>query len=185
MIDAGFFARDDRYELLQGLIVRRPRPDPARDSCLSLLRRLLDDRIPPDWHARVRCGFTTDDSEPEPDVVVARGQPLDYTLRHPGPADAALIVEVANNAAEHDREWMGEIYAAAGVPVYWLVSIADGRVEVYTDPTGPDSMPAYRRRDDLRPGHSLVTAVGGTTVDPIRIDDLLPERLLNAAGRSS
>src|SRR4051794_3545874 len=152
LIEYGFFARDDRYELLQGLIVRRPPPDPRRDTCLSVALRVLDGRLPGGWHARVRSGVTTDDSEPEPDLGGVRGAALDYTSRHPGPADTGLVVEIANHSAEHDRVWMGGIYAAAEVAVYWLVSIGDRRVEVYSEPTGPGPAPAYRRREDFGPG---------------------------------
>ena len=39
-----------------------------------------------------------DYNEPEPDLCVVRGESDDYTDHHPGPADIALIVEVADSS---------------------------------------------------------------------------------------
>jgi Uma2 family endonuclease len=43
------------------------------------------------------------DSEPEPDVVVVRGNTRDYLDRHPGSQDLALVVEIADSTLERDR----------------------------------------------------------------------------------
>jgi Uma2 family endonuclease len=114
-------------------------------------------------------------SEPEPDLAVVRGASLDYEDRHPEPAEVALVVEVAESSLTSDREIMGQIYAAAGIPVYWIVNLR-GRsrfVEVYTRPTRTRS---YRSRNDYRPGQDLPLKIEGNEVGRIAVADLLPVR---------
>ena len=77
-----------------------------------------------------------DYNEPEPDLCVVRGESDDYTDRHPGPGDIALIVEVAESSLSRDRGEKGENYGRAGIPVYWIVNLVDRRLEVYSNPTG-------------------------------------------------
>lgn len=46
-----------------------------------------------------------------------------------------------------------EIYAAAGVPEYWVVGLADGQDEVHTEPAGGAyaRVALARRGDRIRP----------------------------------
>jgi Uma2 family endonuclease len=43
-------------------------------------------------------------------------------------------VEIARTSKNIDR-WKARIYAAAGVPVYWLVDLTTRRVEVFAAPS--------------------------------------------------
>lgn len=73
-------------------------------------------------------------SMPEPDVDVVRGGPDDYSAAHPLAADVLLIVEVADGSLQQDRGDKLRMYAAAGIPAYWVVNLLDNHVEVYTQP---------------------------------------------------
>ena len=73
----------------------------------------------------------TPTSVPEPAVSIVRGEPGDYSVRHPTGADTALVVEVADTRLEFDRE-KSRIYAEAGVPFYWIVNLPDSVLEVYS-----------------------------------------------------
>ncbi len=55
------------------------------------------------------------DSEPEPDVMIVRGEVEDFDAHHP--TTAALVVEVAVSNAALDRE-NASLYAEAGVEEY-------------------------------------------------------------------
>lgn len=59
--------------------------------------------MPDGWYVDAQEPITLDDSEPEPDVVVVRGNTRDYLDRHPDPQDLALVVEVADSTLERDR----------------------------------------------------------------------------------
>ncbi len=182
LIAEGFFAQDERFELLDGLIVNKMARDPLHDASLAAARRVLDSRLPAGWHVRVQSAVTTGSSEPEPDLTVVRGTEFDYVSRHPGAGDADLVVEVANSSLSGDREWKGLIYAQARFPVYWIVNLIDMRVEVYTDPSGPDPAPAYRRRQDFVIGRSIPLTIGDVTVEPVAVVDILPPATADAPG---
>jgi len=71
-------------------------------------------------------------SEPEPDLVLTEGEP---SFDH-HPRTAALIVEVAVTSQSKDRGKKADVYARAGMPLYWLVDVPAAVVEVRSDP-GP------------------------------------------------
>lgn len=56
----------------------------------------------------------------------------DYLDSHP--TKAFLLVEVADSSLAFDRFTKGPLYAATGVPEYWIVNLVDGVVEVYAEP---------------------------------------------------
>ncbi|MFN0053905.1 MAG: Uma2 family endonuclease [Planctomycetales bacterium] len=66
----------------------------------------------------MQSAITTFDSEPEPDVTVVRGDGTSYLLAHPGPADMALVIEVAESSLEQDRRQKLPVYARAAIPHY-------------------------------------------------------------------
>jgi Uma2 family endonuclease len=84
--------------------------------------------------------------------------------RHPSAHDVALVIEVAESSLARDRDWKGAIYARELVRQYWIVNLQDRRLEVYTDPTGPDPAPTYRRRQDFKQGEELSLPVGSTVI---------------------
>ena len=174
MIDAGFFVDDDRFELLEGEIVARPTRDPPNATTMQLVRRALDNRLPPGWHTRTQCGFTTGDSEPEPAAAVVRGEPLDYWARHPGPSDAALVVEVSNARLALDRDVKGRLYARARVGEYWIVNLIDDCIECHSDPAGAGASAGFRSKAVFRPGERLALRVDERDLDPIPVNEILP-----------
>jgi Uma2 family endonuclease len=112
-----------------------------------VLQRLIGDRAA----IRVQMPFAAGDlSLPEPDVAVV--PPGDYETAHP--AQALLVIEVADSSLRKDRRLKVEIDARAGVPEYWVVGLVDGLVEVYTEPTDGAyrRVTPARRRDRIRPG---------------------------------
>ena len=72
--------------------------------------------------------MTLADSEPEPDIVVTRGNESDFASAHPTTAE--LVVEVAVSNPALDRQ-NATLYAEAGVKEYWIVLGPERRVEVY------------------------------------------------------
>src|SRR5262245_6797547 len=152
MIAARVFHEDDRVELLEGWVTPKMPRNPAHDSTVDLVSEVLRALAPSGWRVRSQSAITTADSEPEPDAAVVAGAAMRYAQHHPGPADIALLVEVADSSVSHDRVEKGRVYSRAGIVSYWIVNLPDRQVEVYTDPTGPDPSPRYRKRPDYRAG---------------------------------
>jgi Uma2 family endonuclease len=174
MIQAGILGEDDNVELLEGWIVPKMPRNPPHDAIVSIVTDILPPLLPKGWFRRVQSAITTTASEPEPDISVIRGSHRDYFGHHPGPADMALVIEVSDSSLLRDRSLKGRIYAAASVPVYWIINLVDNLVEVYTDPTGPDPAPAYRTRHDYRIGDLVPFIIDGRDLGPIPAQELLP-----------
>ena len=137
LIDAEILGSADRIELLGGeMIVKEPQPSPHA-TAIRLAQRVLTAAFGPGWDVRAQLPLALDDeSEPEPDVSVVRGGPRDYRDAHP--QRPVLVVEVALSRLRFDREHKGSLYARARVPDYWIVNLADRRLEVHREPI-PDA----------------------------------------------
>ena len=85
------------------------------------------------------------------------GAPEDYRTRHPGPAEIALLVEVAETSLGRDQGDKLQAYAAGGIAVYWIVNLIDRRVEMYTEP----SSSGYQRRQFFVSGQDVPVTIAG------------------------
>ena len=147
MIEAGILGPDHKVELLEGLIVPKMPEDPIHAAVIYTLVRWLGRNLSDEWAVRGPAPVTTADSEPEPDVVVARGTEMSYSDHHPQAPEIALVVEVANTSLYRDRNWKQRINARAGMAEYWIVHLARRTIERYTRPTKRGDEPHYRQRD--------------------------------------
>jgi Uma2 family endonuclease len=111
---------------------------------------------------RPRLPLTLHDSEPEPDLAVVRASDVKSAARHP--TTALLVVEVAADSLALDPSVKAAIYAAVGIPEYWIVDVEAKCVEVLLDPDARAR--SYRSRATARPGDRLQpTALPGVGVD--------------------
>jgi Uma2 family endonuclease len=147
MVAAGFF-RDERVELIQGVVVEMSPQNAPHSYVIQLLNRLLMPRLVGRADVRVQLPFIAGaDSVPEPDLaVVALG---DYMDAHP--SHALLIIEVADSSLKFDRQEKAELYAKVGIPEYWIVNVASRSIERHSEPTAE----TYARVTPFRSGDSL------------------------------
>lgn len=145
LIRSGAIDEQDRVELLEGLVVASPQQGPLHAAALSavdsVLRRAIGDRATVRVQMPLRAGQR---SVPEPDLAVVVGNPYDYAQAHP--ADALLVIEVADSSLPQDRLTKSRIYAAAGIPEYWIVNLRERCVEVLTGPDRERRVYAQSRR---------------------------------------
>src|SRR5262245_16971994 len=106
MIEAGILEDGERVELLEGYLVPKMTVHPLHFQATQRLRRRIESLAATGWEVRVGGPITLSDSEPEPDVAVARGDETTYDRRHPGPGDLTLVVEVAYSSLTLDRVHM-------------------------------------------------------------------------------
>ncbi len=175
MIRAGILVDGEPIELLEGWMIKKMSRGTPHDSAVQALNKRLVRLAPAGWDVRGQSAvtLTTDDSEPEPDFAIVRGDESTYRDRHPGPADIGLAVEVSVSSLRVDRVGKGRIYARAGIPVYWIVNVAEKVVEVYTQPTGPTETPAYAQRDDYPVGTAVPVVLDGTAVGTVAVSEVM------------
>lgn len=172
MIETGILTTNDRVELLEGWIVPKMPHNPPHDGTVWLVQTALLPRLPAGWILRIQSATTTPDSEPEPDVVVARGPGQRYFTSHPEPKDIGLVVEVSDTTLHEDRDQKGRLFARARIPVYWIINLPESKVEVYTEPRA-GKRPAYRQRKDYTVPHPLPLVLDGRMVARIDLYELL------------
>jgi Uma2 family endonuclease len=153
MAEAGIFREDDRVELLEGEIIEMPPIGPGH---AGGVKRLMNGFLPLQGERKaiisvqdpIRLG---EHSEPQPDLALLKPHPDFYSLKHPGPEDVLLVVEVRESSASYDREVKVPLYARFGIPETWLVDLEQGLIEIYRVP-GPES---YQQVRTLRRGERL------------------------------
>ena len=174
MIQAGILVEDDPVELLEGWLVTKRSKTPRHSVITQLIRETLADLLSSGWYVDSHEPLTTVDSEPEPDVMVVRGETRQYPDRHPGPQDVALVVEVADSSLQRDRSLKKRLYAAAGISVYWIVNLIANQIEVYTEPSGPTEKPDYQRQQNYSLTDVVPVVIEEQEVGRLAVQELLP-----------
>ena len=131
LAELGFF-ENERVELLDGVIVKMSPIGEPHNLYEALLNELIVKALPPHLIARPQCSFPLSDiSEPEPDFAVVErkrfGEP---------PSRPLLIIELADSSLNKDLRLKATLYAAAGVPDYWVVDLRAMSIVAHREPTG-------------------------------------------------
>lgn len=172
MFDAGILTEDDPVELIDGILVHKMPKNPPHVFALDALRDLLLGCPLQSWIVRVQDPILLDDSEPEPDLVIARGKRRDYVDRHPGPDDIGLVIEVADATLAGDRGFKKRLYAANRIVEYWIVNLVAHEVEVYNEPVGRGLRADYRVMRKYVVGESVPLLLDGGHVCLVPLSEL-------------
>ena len=174
LIDIGVLDENDRVELLEGWLVPKRSHGPLHDNTVELANERIRKSLPNGWRLRVQSAITTGDSEPEPDLVLVRGEIRTAPQRHPLPTEIGLLIEVADTTLQHDRLRKTEIYGRAGILKYWIINLQDRQIECYSQPTGPIPNANYGQCDILKPGDQLPLELDSVVVATLDPSELLP-----------
>jgi Uma2 family endonuclease len=159
MVDLGIFGEHERLELIEGEIVEMAPIGDPHGRCVSQLNKRLvvgvGDRALVWVVGPVRLSAA---SVPEPDLALVRAR--SYRTGAPRPEDVLLMVEVADSSLRYDQTTKLRLYALAGVPEYWVVSVEGEWIDVYRSPEG-GRYRAHRR------------AASGETVAPAAFSDVV------------
>jgi Uma2 family endonuclease len=170
MIEAGVLPSGAPVELVEGLLVEKMSKNPPQCFTRYMARKALEAVAPEGWYVESQEPMTLGDSEPEPYVMVVRGDSASYARRHPGAGEVALVVEVADTTLARDRGVKARVYARAGIAEYWLVDLTAQRVEVRTRPEGD----GYAEVPVLGGGDELPVVADGAAWGVIAVSALLP-----------
>ena len=132
MVDAGILGEDDKVELLDGVLVEM---SPQGSQHLIAVSRLNMRLVPIAAAAGLiltpQCPLDVLSplSLPEPDIAIAPDPGWDSY-----PVQAVLVIEVSVTSRAVDLGRKAAIYAAAGIPEYWVLDLTDRRLVVHRDP---------------------------------------------------
>jgi Uma2 family endonuclease len=158
-LDDNHFFRDQRVQLIGGVILQESPMNTPRATAISLGLSVLQTVFGAGYHIRVQLPIDLGlISEPLPDLAAVTGSPRDYLVDHP--KTALLILEVADTTIEEDTHDKASLYATGGIEDYWVIDLTTDRVLVFRSPK-PDpnskfgrdyaSVSAHGRDDKLTP----------------------------------
>ncbi|MCB0572747.1 MAG: Uma2 family endonuclease [Phaeodactylibacter sp.] len=137
MAEVGILADDDRIELLEGKLIELSPVGRKHAAMVKRLTALLYDILAGELIISVQGPIRLGEySEPEPDLALLELSSNYYEDHLPEAKNVLLIIEVADSSLEKDRAVKLPIYAGAGIPEYWVVSLEARSVEVYRSPRG-------------------------------------------------
>ncbi|WP_445171696.1 Uma2 family endonuclease [Microcoleus sp.] len=174
IIQAGILTDDDSVELLEGWLVFKMPKNPPHRATTRLVRTALENILSAGWYVDSQEPITLSNSEPEPDIVVVRGNTRQYLDRHPGAEDIALIIEVSDTTLQRDRTVKKRIYARAGISIYWIVNLVEEQVKVYSQPLVEVEQPDYSQRLDFGRSAVIPIIIEGIETGAIAVNSLLP-----------
>jgi hypothetical protein len=182
MIAQGILREGEAIELIDGLLIRKDRADRGGDPMshgprhAAGVKRLLRPfrRVEElGYHLHSQLPVTLgDNQEPEPDLAVVRGQAEDYDRRRPAATDIAAIMEVSDSSLSFDRTTKLRIYANASIPIYVIVNLVDGQIEMYQGPAAENG--SYAVRTDYHAGQFVRIALAVDLEIEISVADLFP-----------
>jgi Uma2 family endonuclease len=167
MVEAGILDEGERVELIEGELTEMPPKGFAHDRVKNALVRRLSRTLPDDIYVATESTLQLGPTFLlEPDILVARGagvtaSPQGFaTLLAPG---ALLVIEVAVSSAAYDRDRKARIYAAHGVPEYWVLDLNELKAIVHRTP-GADGYADVVTRDANEPLHPVALELSGFSV---------------------
>ncbi len=135
MAASGILDEDDRLELIEGVLIKMSPMGPRHASSIARLTALLGQLGWPDTLLWIQNPIQLSAySAPEPDLAIVRARDDFYQAHLPGPRDVLLVIEVADSSLATDRGVKLRLYAEAMIPELWILDLAGGMIEQYSDP---------------------------------------------------
>ncbi len=170
MYDAGILDQDERWELLDGEILKMS--NPGRKHIVGSFRAntLLSEALGRRAIVSVQNPLVLDDyNEPKPDVVLFKprddfyaSEEVEVSYEH-----ALLVIEISDSTLAKDRKRKLPHYAERGVVEFWIEDLRHRLLLVYRNPSGD----GYDTCLTLHPG-DVVSPIAFPDVK-FKVEDLL------------
>jgi Uma2 family endonuclease len=153
MQEAGIFAPEERFELIEGEIVPVQAKRHSHERIKLALTRALSRYLPDHLQLGVETScFLSEITFVEPDLSVF---PMAIPTDQVRAGDLILAIEVGASSLSLDRGPKAKVYAGYGLRELWVIDAATGLTYVHTDPTAL----GYGRFVEKRPEEILETPV--------------------------
>ena len=135
MGEIGLLKPDARVELLDGKIIDMSPIGFSHGGTVKRLIRIFSSLSRGRWLVSAQDPVRLDEhSEPQPDLMLLKPVPDDYSTRHPGPDDVFLLIEVSDTSLAYDRGEKLSAYGRAGIREVWIINLPEQMIEVYREP---------------------------------------------------
>jgi Uma2 family endonuclease len=153
MAEDGYFHDDERFELVGGEIVPMSPKGIRHEAIRGMLAYHFTRQAPDGIFIVSESQFNlADDTYLEPDILV---RPIAIPMAKVRGGDALLVVEVADTSLRYDLNTKTPIYAAYGVPEYWVINAGTLTTMVHGRPTGK----VWGFVDEVAPGDTLTVSL--------------------------
>jgi len=143
LVESGAF-EDEKVELLAGVVVAMTSQGDEHIHLVTLLNRLIARRLTDDFMVTPQCTYRLSRySVPEPDFAIVTTASV-WNL----PRRAVWMIEVACTSQHKDRGLKARLYAAAGIPEYWVIDAETMTVDIHLEPS-PDGYRSIARHGEL------------------------------------
>ncbi len=168
MIEAGIL-EGRPVQLINGEIVEMSPEGPIHSNNIIKAARYLESILQNLAHVREAHPITLSNSEPEPDIAIVKGTIDNYWRKHPTASDINLVIEVAQSSVHYDKVIKAKLYAAEGIPEYWLIDLNNNVVIVYTAPENGE----YKNAASFKAG--IITPISFPKI-AVEVEKLLPRQ---------
>lgn len=136
MVEFGILKSDEKVELINGEIIKMSPVNSKHGGYVTRIVRVLTKYIGYDLATipsqnPIRLSNNT---EPEPDITVAKYSEDDYENHHPTAEDIYLLVEVSDSTLRYDQTKKARLYAKHDIPIYWIINLVKNQLEIYKNP---------------------------------------------------
>ncbi len=170
--DMGYF-EGRRAKLIDGQLIEEGPMDPPHALALELTEEALRVAFGTGWRYRIQTPLVLGQAtDPMPDMALLRGSARGQTMH---PTAAELVIEIADSSLTFDLTTKAELYAAAGVPDYWVLDVDGRTLHVLRDPVHlPAGLGATAYRTHLTLTDADTVSPLATPGATVRVADLLP-----------
>ena len=152
MVEIGVLGKDDRVELVDGVILEMAPIGRPHERRVNRLARLFSRSVPDDIEVNIQGTIRLNDNTgPEPDISLLTPEASSDDQNIAGSGAVLLVVEVSDSSLRFDRGDKARRYAVSGIPELWIFVLETDEIEVSRQPT-PDG---YANVQVYRPGDTL------------------------------
>jgi Uma2 family endonuclease len=181
MAEAGILHEDERVELLDGEIIEMTPIGSRHSSIVERLNWLFSQRLDlTQTLVRVQDPIRlSPNTEPQPDIAIVAFREDFYRLRHPGPDEVLLLIEVADSSLLYDHEIKVPLYARAGVPEVWVINANASLLDVFRQPSSSGYL-EHRQLDTF--ANNLIVPDSLPQII-LRVREIVPEEQDNSGSK--
>lgn len=169
MINSGVLTEEHKVELILGQIIQKMPITTQHAATVRRVRHYFSKRYADKYEITSENPIELpNESQPEPDCVIALFREDFYVNKHPTPPEIFVVIEVAKSTLYTDRYLKAAAYAGAGIQEYWIINLVDNQVEVHLNPNKETS--TFADVNQYKQDQEFDSPFAGN----IKVADLLP-----------